>query len=239
MRRFALLLLLSACDGKIQLEGDDDHDRDVEDVEDVAAICEESTPEVLTLTVTFPEPEGGCAWGEDGNGEALDAHIQARVEQTDGLELPEDAVICGATFDFEGVNGGEGTPMVYDDVFLFAFNDVVLASSHAALLQALPTDGIYATYDWDAIVGQPLEFGEQPTYCLGEDDGLAECDIPPPETRDLMSISFDQQIVDELALLAVEQGRYDFLFVTMGDNDGTDCSHAVFSFEVEVPYVAL
>jgi hypothetical protein len=232
---------LVACgSGKGSVDDDDDDGIDIGDAGDVADLCEESEPEVVTLSVSFPAPSSGCAFGEDGNLEAENGYVTARLEQTDALELPEDVVICDVAFDFAGINGGQGTPMVYDDHFIFAFNGVVLAASDANLVGLLPDDeGLYHTYDWDPIVGTTMAYTDVPTYCLGEDAGLASCDIPQPETNGIMSLDFEPDVVNELAFRAIEAGTYEFSFVTMGDNDGSDCSHEDFEFEVEIPYVAL
>lgn len=243
--RTALLLapalLLAACgSGKGSVDDDDDDGIDIGDAGDVADLCEESEPEVVTLSVSFPAPSSGCDFGEDGNWDAEQGYVTARLEQADALELPEDAVICDVAFDFAGINGGQGTPMVYDDQFLFAFNGVVLAASDANLVGLLPdSEGLYYTYDWDAIVGADMAYSDVPTYCLGEDAGLASCDIPQPETNGIMSLDFEPDVVNELAFRAIEAGAYEFSFVTMGDNDGSDCYHEDFEFDVEIPYVAL
>jgi len=238
----ALLLttaLLAACgSGKGNIDDDDDDGVDIGSADDVADLCEESEPETITLSVSFPAPGSGCAFGEDGNLPAENGYITARLEQTDVLELPEDAVICDVAFDFAGINGGQGTPMVYDDHFIFAFNGVVLAASDADIVGLLPDDeGLYYSYDWEAVVGSTMAYNNVPTYCLGEDAGLATCDIPQPETNGIMSLDFEPDVVNELAFRAIEAGAYEFSFVTMGDNDNSDCSHEDFEFEVEIPYV--
>lgn len=237
---FLTAALLVACgSGKGNVDDDDDG-IDIGDAGDVADLCEEAEPELVALTVSFPAPSSGCDFGEDGNDEAADGYVTARLEQTDSLELPDEAVICDVAFDFAGINGGEGTPMVYDDHFLFMFNGVVLAASDANLVSLLPDDeSLYYTYDWDSIVGTEMAYFDISTYCLGEDAGLASCEIPQPETNGIMALDFEADIANELAFRAIEAGAYDFTFVTMGDNDSTDCYHEDFEFEVEIPYVRL
>ena len=245
MSRLCLLILptlvLLACNsGSGKLDDDDDDDDSgsgITDAEDIQEVCESGTPQTLQLLVEFAAPPPGCDWGEDGNLEREDLSIRARREQVDSLELPGNVVICDVEFDFEGVSGGEGTPMVFDDAFLFTFNDVVLVASQGSMLDVLEADPFY-TYDWSAIRGGPLEFGEGiESYCIGEEEGLSDCEIPAPETSGIMSLSFEEEVIGELSLRAVLEERYDFSFITMGDNDDTDCYHEDFAFEVEVPYV--
>lgn len=238
-RPLAPLLLavsLSACSS-----GKGEGQTDIQSAEDVVQACLEGEPNTLTLVVEFPALADGCPFGERDNLEREDAHVTARIEQSDALSLPADAVICDVVFDFEGVSGGQGTPMVYDDNFFFTFNDVVLAASHAPMVQQLEAeDGLFYAYDWADLAGTPFSFDTDiPTFCIGEDAGLSTCDIPPPETDGVMALSFDGDITSELSYRAVDEQRTDFSFVTIGDNDDSDCSHEAFSFAVEVPYIKL
>ncbi len=205
--------------------------------EDVATLCAESEPETVTLTVAFPATSAGCPWGEGDNLDLEDAHVTARVEQVVSLDLPPGVVVCDLGFDFQGISGGTGTPMVYDDHFWFTFDDVVLAASNGPLVSAFPVEGGLPVYDWSAVAGARFDF-ETETHCLGEAEGRATCEIPPPETNGIMSLAFDASLVSALSYRAVQEGRFDFAFITMGDNDpGDDCTHEDFAFTVDVPYV--
>jgi hypothetical protein len=237
----ATLLLLGACaSGKGSVDGAaDTGEEDIGNADDIADLCAEGSPETLQLRVDFPATEPGCDWGEAGNMERENGVITARVDQLSALELPADAVICDVLFDFEGISGGQGTPMVYDDNFLFTFNDVVLAGSYGPMVEEFElVDDYFRQYQWADIRGYPFEFDNDiPTYCIGEAEGLADCEIPPPETEGLMSLRFDPEIVTELSFRALEEERYEFTFITMGDNDDSDCFHEDFSFLVDVPYI--
>ena len=239
----AVLVCVACGTGKSEPIGTDGIDAStdggVNDAEDVRELCEEGEPETLTLTVEFPALRGGCPWGEDGNLDPDQGVVTARIEQVSSLELPEDAVVCDVVFDFEGLNGGSGTPMFYDDNFLFTFNDVVLAASYGPMVDEFTEEqGLYRRYEWSALRGYGFEFDDRvPSYCLGEDEDLASCSVPPPETDGALVLSFEPEIVQELAFRAVEEDRYDFTFITIGDNDDTDCAHERFLFEVAVPFV--
>ncbi len=52
-----------------------------------------------------------------------------------------------------------------------------------------------------------------------------------------MAVSFGGELVDKLALVAVDANKFEFGFVSMGDNDDTDCSHSDFTFTVNAPVV--
>jgi len=212
---------------------------EIEDAEDVRDACEERADQIVTETfrVVFEGTTGGCPWGQDGNLEEDNGVLTARVEQVETLEL-EEVVICDMAFDFAGEAGLE-QDIVYDDNFIFVFNGIVLAGSYRPWIDQLPEDGIYKIYDWDTIAGMDNLFDNDiPTYCVGEDSDLADCDIPPPETQGPISLSFDLSITSELSYRAIDQSRAEFGFIATGDNDPqSDCSHREFYFDVEVPYL--
>lgn len=213
----------------------------INSAEDVERACEENDPISVRLEVEFPATEPGCPWGEGDNLDSAQGVITARIEQTVTLDLPEDAIVCDIAFDFLGPSGGVGTPMEYDDNFWFTFNDVVLAGSYGPMVDEFGTEDGLPVYSWADIAGYAFEFDDAvPTFCLGEEDSLAICNIPPPETDGIMSLQFAESLVNTLSFTAVESGRYDFGFVTMGDNDADlDCAHETFTFAVDVPYVRL
>ncbi len=237
-------LLASGCasgalgDGE---KGADGNRFNINSTEDIETICTDNEPVSVTLLVEFPATAPGCPFGEDDNLDAEQGVITARVEQVSELTLPDEVVVCDLAFDFLGISGGEGTPMEYDDNFWFTFDDVVLAGSYGPMVEQFDTEGSLPLYSWDKIVGTEFAFDDTvATYCLGDSDGRSECEIPPPETNGVMSLQFDEELVNELSLRAVQSERFDFSFITMGDNDpDQDCAHEYFAFSVEVPYVRL
>lgn len=216
-----------------------DDDEEDEPEATITEACELATPETTTLVVSFPEREPGCDWGEDGNLEPAQGALTARAEDVQGLDLPADVAICDVGFDFQGVDPEVEQHIRYDDHFLLTFDDVVLASSYEPMVERLAEDGHLRSYDWEALAGYEFEIQDFDTYCLGGDEGLSACTVPPAETEGVITLDFGKRIVNELAEVAHAQGRYDFGFVTVGDNDpDVDCSHTEFSFTVDVDYVA-
>lgn len=234
MSRFSLLVLLAACEPG----GDKDTADGLGDADDVTELCAESTPKSVVLEVGFDAYAGECPWGEGDNLEAQDATFTARVEETESLAMPADSVICDVGYDFQ-IDPEQSQIMQYDDHFVFTFVDVVLASSGRQIVDFLPVadDGL-VPWDWSAVAGQPLDFNDTEHWCMGEDEGLASCEIPEAETPGALELDFDPSIVAKLSYRAVELNRADFTFITLGDNDpGKDCSHNAFEFTVNVDYV--
>ncbi len=210
---------------------------EIESPEDIAVVCDEETPEEHFLSVQFEASSSGCPWGMEGNLPPENGQWSARLEQTQTLNLPESAIICDLEFDFQGLDGGQAQDMEYDDNFLFLFNGVVLATSYATLIDWFELDGDLPIWDWDAVVGNELDFGEIPTWCLGEEQGDSTCTIPEPETEGAMQLAFGGDLVDQLSYNALENQSYDFTMVGTGDNDDTDCSYSAFEFELQVPVI--
>lgn len=236
----ALLFAIAACEpttvdlDKQESEGSEG----IEDAEGLADACAESTPETTTLTVTFDGYDAACPWDEGDNLAPEEAHVTARVEQVESLNLGADTVLCDVNFDFQA-GDVEAQSMEYDDNFFFTFNDVILAASYAPIMDSFAMDGTLPIYDWASIAGAEFDFpADQETFCLGEAEGLATCKIPQPETRQPMALDFDPTLVAELSFRALNLGRLEYGFITFGDNDeATDCSHATFTFAVEVSYI--
>jgi hypothetical protein len=234
------LLALGACGGTLNLN--------VENADDLRDLCEKADPVERTIRVSIPAYTGECEWGQDGNmdidmsnfGErnAANGLATARHEVRVQLDLPTDAVVCDVNFEFQ-VDPQVEPEMRYDDHMFFTFDDVILASSLADMVYEMPTTpGGLPTWDWGSIVGLPFAFEGAPTWCLGQDDGRAECTIPNPEERGALLMDFDDSLVAELAVRAAQQDRYEFGFMVFGDNDPqTDCQHDAFEFDVDVPVV--
>jgi len=230
----ALLLAATGCSpARVKLA-------DLQTPQDVVDACAEYEPETVVLQVVFPAQADICPWGEGDNLDTpQNGFFTARVEQQQSLDVPEDAVICGMSFDMSGLVPGEVQVMVYDDHFFFDFNDAVLAASFGPAVDELPTHGSLHAWDWGRVQG--MNYHDWPTYdpyCLGQEAGSAGCEIPDTETQGPISLAYDDALVAELSLAAVQQGRYDFSFITTGDdNPESDCQHAEFGFTVEVPYL--
>lgn len=236
LRPLTLLLpfTLACQSGKVSLG-------DLEEPEDILDACESSDPEEISIQVLFPAQRDTCPWGEGDNQDAEGGVFTARVEQTQALELPENAVICDMTLDFSGLVPGEIQVMAYDDHFFYTFNDVVLAASYGPAVDSFAESDGMPTYAWDALVGEDYHLeSDFDAYCLGDGSGDSTCDIPDTEVEGPISLSYSDELVSQLSLLAVEDQRYDFGFVTTGDNDPeTDCMHEAFAFTIEIPYLAL
>ena len=208
--------------------------------DDVKELCAVNTKKTVVLDVLFPAEEAGCQWGENGNLTMMQGRVTARSEQHVDLELPQGGIICDLDFEFESVDASlEQRSFVYDDNFFLTFNDVVLAASYAPMVvdRFQNEAGLYR-YNWDRLKGYQFGFGTVPTYCIGADEGLSECTIPPPETNGPMALTFGGELVRQLSYVAVQEKRFEFMLATIGDNDPqTDCSHETFGFQIEVTYL--
>ena len=148
--------------------------------------------------------------------------------------------MCDVALDFNGLDPSSVQTIIYDDHFFLTFNDAVLASSHANLVANFQEEDDLSIYRWGAIVGEPVDFDSAEPYCLGEDEGLAECDIPPSDQQGPISLAYDEDIIHKLARRAIDENRFDYSFITIGDNDpGSDCTHEAFTFIVTAKTLSL
>lgn len=211
---------------------------DLTSADAIGAACERAERSRSATTVRFPGDGGSCPFGEGDNDERDNGEVTARREEEVRLPLPADAVLCGVTLDFaaEGSSGWDAG-LRYDDAFFFTLSDAVLVGSDAALVAALPRDGVVPIYAWPAVRGAPLEFTDVEPWCLGEAEGLSDCDVPQPERGGLMALSFAQALVNELSYQALDRGPLRFGMVTVGDNDDSDCRHDPLTFEVSAEWM--
>jgi len=224
-------LLLAGCNGDGLLGS-------IETIEDLRDACEANEPQDVELEVFFENPDRMCPFGEDDNLPREQGVMTARIEQVATVQLPDGGLACDMEFDFQGIDPSTEQIMEYDDNFVLTFNDVVLASNNAQVTDEFGTDEQdLLLYDWEDVVGLEFDFGQTPNYCLGGEDGLSDCTIPVPETPGPISLQFDGPLVESLSLRAVQVERYDFGFVTTGDNDDSDCAHEDFEFLVTAPVV--
>ena len=223
--------VLAACSGTVRVDR-------LKDVEDVVAACERYEAETATVIVDVPAMTEACDWDDPDSIHPKAGHFTARSEQVIPLDLPADAVICDMTLDMRGPDTEDPQDLIYDDQFFFTFDDVVLAASFGKAVEYMHSRGLLHFYDWQDIVGvQYAWVADWSSYCLGEDEGRADCTIPATQLKGPIYLDYDPDIVALLALEAVRQDRKDFGFVVVGDADDTDCQHDAFSFAVTVPYL--
>jgi hypothetical protein len=195
--------------------------------------CDTPALESVEDSLFFPDP-GGCPWGSNGNLSKKDMYLRARVEQALPLKLPQGVVICRMEFEIPTQN------IWYDDYIWVTFDDVVLMSAiNFTGLSALKKQGDFVFYDWNAMKGQPsavIGTGPSP-FCLGQAKGQGSCTLPPMESSGSIAFKLDPSVVQQLAVIALAQGRYELKVVSAGDDDDTDCTHTPFTFKVKTYYV--
>ena len=181
-----------------------------------------------------------CEFSKNDNLGILDTFMQARYEQQRRLQLPENAVIC----DLEMKTALQR--FQYDDVFVFNYNNFILATNNKTALYSttrpettLNLDSglnvpIYR-YDWLKLRGASFN-NVADDFCLGSDQNLASCSWPISERTGNIVFSFDQRLL--IALGLTHKSNYQtFSFVITGDNDlNQDCFHEELSFEMNISY---
>ena len=210
-----------------------------------------------TVSITFPATTT-CEWEVGGNLSRVDGRLRARREQFVTIEVPKATRLCDMRFD------APMQTMRYDDEILLVLNDYVLASSQDYAVSSAYPAGLqrdaqgFVKYKWAGAGGlADQHYGQQvtPAYCLGWnefDPEYAEaCQIPATETTGQMQIAIPAAKIRELSLTSGI--RYDVAlgnaegtptlkaklgFITVGDNDNGDCSHASFTLNVVMEYLA-
>jgi hypothetical protein len=193
--------------------------------------CTTYTIQRKTTPITFGRSVEGCAWGLNDNMDMHDQHFQARIEQTQTVDLPPGALICGIKLITNT------TDFYYDDEFILDFKGMVLASS-ADFTNTFVSEGNYVRYDWGRIKARAWASVPMTPYCAGNDRGLGSCSWPDTSTNGPIVLYYDDQVIREMTALTSTDPVHQFRMTVTGDNDdAVDCRHNPVSFDVEVSYV--
>ena len=196
----------------------------------VAATCEEAarkgTMKSQSQPLHFPDPGQTCDWDKDGNLGKRDLWHQARIEQRLTVTLPTGSTLCHVAFDFPSQQ------FRFDDHFWFLFNDVIMASSLRYDDRFGVTNGL-SLYNWSKLVGTNWDTSREGIWCLAG----ASCSWPKTDTDGRISMNF--RTGTYYAVTARDRSRnvHEFSFVTVGDNDATDCQHKPVDVNATLQYV--
>jgi hypothetical protein len=180
-----------------------------------------------------------CLFNVGNNLDMLNTYMQARYEQYHRLNLPANAVVCDLDM---------ATPLQrfrYDDVFVFTFNNRILATNNRSALFQTNPEGVLPVvnagnvpiynYDWLSLRSKRFE-NVADDYCLGSAQGAASCRWPITEQNGQIQFDFDQQLLIALGL-TTSSDQQRFGFIITGDNDpNIDCYHERLEFDMNVQY---
>lgn len=179
--------------------------------------------------------------------------LRARYEQEKELVIPANAVICGMEVK------ANKQQFYYDDIFYFALNDVVLASSlKSSLENTTKNDFSYKgktiplyDYNWSKFANSnfchlstacndPAEKAKYTLgpddYCVGSEAGAGDCKWPETQQNGYIELGFDPEVVIPISLGNKSEKNKVKLVVT-GDNDETvDCYHESIDLNVRLSY---
>ncbi len=199
--------------------------------------------EVLTFDRTHTEVQNNraCAFGQDGNLSTGPETQRARYEQRRLLELPAGAELCDLELELVANN------FRYDDMFYFALNGHVVSSNNKSAMVDLRryplklTDGKSVSaprYDWSGLVDKRFsnDGGESNNFCLGEQEGLSNCQWPRTEQTGSFRLSFAPEILIHLGAKS-SGSQHELMFAVTGDDDpNVDCAHSGFNLNVSATY---
>lgn len=206
----------------------------VDNLGTVLDLCGKNDVKSLKQKLNFERTKNTCEWNVNGNLEKRNGYFQARIEQTQKLNLPIGAVICDAQFDIPQQD------MFYDDHILITMNDILLASTYN-FEGFLEKDGFQYLYDWNNIAGMfwdnSKEVFDENSYCLGKDKFGSECSWPKTETNGEIKLQFPFEVIQSVSAKSLNKPNYEIKVVSIGDNDEFDCEHSAIEFDLDIRYV--
>ena len=188
--------------------------------------CANQTHQKLTKSISFPKPAQTCEWEKNGNLQTRDQYFQARIEETQQLILPADAIICDIKMNFAEQQ------FLYDDHFLMTFNNAVVASSFDFSAQLNSEYGLLR-YDWSRIAGMFWDKTKEGTFCAPG----SVCDWPVTDTAGVITMQYPTAVIQRLMAEDINRTKHILKFISIGDNDDKDCEHSNVDFSLDVDYV--
>lgn len=214
-------------------DDEDDEDDDDDDLDVVVQSCSNTEHIKKTISISFPDPKVACDWMKDGNLSVKDLYARARREQLESFQMEEKSLICDVSFRFPEQK------FIYDDHFFLTYDNVVLASSNHDMVKHLSKIDEMPVYSWDSVVNKELFTTNSPFYLgLGEYSGSGGY-MPRTEVSGVMALQVDNLLIKKITALDLNKTLHSFGFVTIGDNNVSDCQHAPISFTVEINYIVL
>jgi hypothetical protein len=196
----------------------------------IEALCSTKPLKMHKQDIRFEDPQKVCAFGTEPNLSRKNSYFRADYTQKVAVNLPAGALICDMKFDFLKQKAR------YDDEILLLMNDHILASSYDFPGKFPKKNGLQV-YDFMAIRDLPYKSENSPDFCLGKESGQGNCEIPATDSDGEMKLEFSQQLIFPLSESAAKDKAFEFRFVTLGDNDDSDCQHLDVKFQVDVVYV--
>ena len=178
------------------------------------------------MELYFPA-RSGCAFSEDPNLDPRNEHIQARVEESESVDLPLGASVCGLTM------ASDERDLQFDDHLAILLDDVVLVSGGSGLaLEDHPVVDGLPRFDWTDVRGRPFSDRYAPYQCLGE----STCSVPATERSGALTVDIDEATMTLVAHRLPNPTQFQVRLLTFGDNDGGDCAHTDLTVQLAVRY---
>jgi hypothetical protein len=192
----------------------------------VQASCNTTNRQRRTIDYNFPKPNYTCEWEKDGNLAKRNEYFQARIEQIRELAMGPNVLLCDVKFSF---NTQE---FLYDDHFLFTFNNAVIASSYDFSGQLSRQYGLLR-YNWSSMAGMFWDKSKEGVYC----GNGGTCSFPAHDVAGVIQMSYPSILFQKLMAEDINRSTHELKFISIGDNDDKDCEHSNIDFSIEVEYV--
>jgi hypothetical protein len=223
--------------------------------------CQTETVKTISQKVLFANPGKTCDWTKGTNLSRIDLQIRARREQFVPLTGLGNGIVCSMNFEFPKQD------MLYDDEIFLLYNNTVLTSSINYNQYFGEKNGLsfydwskirgvkYSARERNSFcLGRDTELG----LCSMPYTETAGSMVLSFHDELIYKISAATNIkLDALSTFSLTAGheRYEgqesavpgdftdkergigFTFVTLGDNDNSDCQHKPFEFTVNLKYI--
>ncbi len=234
--------------------------------EKVAALCAKSEPLSFKQDFLFKDPGETCKFEVGDNLSRVDRKVRARREQFKKLDLSENAIICDMSFSFpeQEMEFDDEIFLLFDKIILTAsidYNDLFESKSNMFFYDFKKIlDAPYKQSKVHYCLGEDQQLGSC-SMPFTQTTGPMNLKYDPTLVRRVAiesGFTFEEEEEEEegkqsdLKLSSHDDHKNDkndkddgvdernghgFTFVTIGDNNSSDCRHKDFSFSVDIKYV--
>lgn len=203
------------------------------DANGVPLACSNRTVQIKQEVLTFPEIKAGttCDFGNGDNLSKKNNYFRAYLRQTQVVDLPVGAVLCGITLDHQPA------AMRYDDEMFFSVNNKLLLSTKD-YTDIFPKTDFFVAFNWENLKNKLYDsLDSRKVFCAGAAEGISSCKVPPTETAGNIEMTFSDEMNATLSKALRADQKLTFEWVTTGDDDNSDCRHTEIKLDLGLRYV--
>lgn len=217
------------------------------DPEVIAQRCGTGVPQTRDVEISFPENTSEqCDWD---NTAEIERHFGAMRMEKMNFSLPQGSTLCDLSIE------SDNQEFQYDDYFVIALNQFVIAANEAVPLQLSTDQRNPMVFDWAKLKDKPFnpssvntsaerEAWDSRIWCARGSSGASTlCDFPASDTSGRVRLSLPARVFQSIVANHPSKTNHELSLTLIGDNDKTsggnadDCAHRRIDLKLRATFV--